>query len=387
MGLKVEYVPLSSITPYEGNAKKHTKKQIDQIKASIAEFGFNDPIAIWKDQTIIEGHGRLMAAQALGMETVPIIRLDGLTEEQRRAYVLVHNKLTMNTGFDPELLEYELGQFEEIDIEQFGFELPDLDSGLENVPRSSLQHNVFENQERQQFEAADGNWFGIPEMEPTDVVGDKLLRFCDFNQVQDHENYIAHFYYDDYKFINAWRDPDKYLDKLRKFKAVISPDFSLYTDFPRALQILSCYRRQWCGAYWQQKGLTVIPDVIWGDRESYKFCFLGIPKHSTVAVSTVGVSNDAEWNDKNDSLFRAGYDEMLNRLDPTAIIFYGTALDGLEGNIIRVPSFYEERRGGLPNKKKKEKELIWDVEAVERDPEDTGQLGTCQPEEARLSEQ
>ena len=83
---------------------------------------------------------------------------------------------------------------------------------------------------------------------------------------------------------------------------------------------------------------------MWGDEESFDYCFLGIPKHSTVAVSTVGVTNDAEWNDKNDSLFRKGYEEMMERLEPETVILYGSEVEDLSGNIIRVPSFYEERR-------------------------------------------
>ena len=162
--------------------------------------------------------------------------------------------------------------------------------------------------------------------------------------VDDPENYIAHFYYDDYKFISAWREPDKYLDKLRKFKAVVSPDFSLYTDFPIALQILSCYRRQWVGAYWQMMGIDVIPDVVWGEKASFDFCFEGIPKGGTVAVSTVGVKNDKEWNNGLGTLFKDGYDEMLNRIEPKTILFYGDMIDGLEGNIIRIPSYYEQKR-------------------------------------------
>ncbi len=361
MKLKVEYVPIDDIKPYESNAKLHPAEQVEQIKQSIREFGFLDPIAVWQDGKVIEGHGRLIAAHELGMDKIPIIRLDSLTDEQRRAYTLIHNKLTMNSPFDVDLLDIELEMISDIDMEQFGFDIsdiqgtiPDMDDmyggGLDGGAEPSCTHNVFENQERRQF--AEENWYGIPAMEATDATGDKLLRFCDFNQVEDHENYIAHFFYDDFKFISAWREPDKYLDKLRRFKAVISPDFSLYTDFPRALQILSCYRRQWCGAYWQEKGLTVIPDVVWGDKESYEFCFLGIPKHSTVAVSTVGVTLDKNWNDKGDSLFRDGYNEMLNRLEPTTIILYGSEIDGLEGNIIRCPSFYEERRKGPLEKRR-----------------------------------
>ena len=346
MDLKIEYVPLSDVRPYGGNAKKHTAKQIEQIQQSIEEFGFNDPVALWHDE-IVEGHGRILAARKMGMDTIPVIRLDDLTDEQRRAYTLVHNKLTMDTGFDLAKLTAEIEALPTLDMDQWGFKLPDLpDAPVDDVP-DAVTHNVFENQERRQYDTT-GNWYGIPDMAATDTTGDKLLRFCDFNQIEDHENYIAHFYYDDFKFINAWRNPDKYMDKLKQFKAVISPDFSLYTDFPRALQILSCYRRQWCGKYWQDHGIDVIPDVVWGDEESYKFCFLGIPKRSTVAVSTVGVTNDADWNNKENSLFLDGYKRMLDVLDPTTVILYGSAINGLEGNIIRVPSFYEERRGSLP---------------------------------------
>lgn len=217
--------------------------------------------------------------------------------------------------------------------------------------RDGIRKNCFENQEKRQFDT--DNWYGIPDMQPTNTVGEKLLRFCDFNDIDDHENYIAHFYYDDFKFISAWREPDKYVEKLKKFKAIISPNFSLYTDFPRALQILSCYRRQWCGAYWQELGLDVIPNVCWGDEESYKYCFLGIPKQSTVSVSTVGVKLDADWNNKKDSLFLKGYNEMMERLEPTTIILYGDEIEGLTGNVIRAPSFYAERREMLNERSKR----------------------------------
>ena len=100
MKLKIVYLPTESLTPYEGNAKLHTEEQIDQIVRSIEEFGMNDPIGIWGEKNlIIEGHGRLEACKKLKMKQVPCIRLDDLTDEQRRAYTLVHNKLTLNSGF------------------------------------------------------------------------------------------------------------------------------------------------------------------------------------------------------------------------------------------------------------------------------------------------
>lgn len=126
MKLKIEYVPIGSIKPYSGNAKLHPQEQIDQIKRSIDIMGFDDPIAIWRNGEIIEGHGRLIAAQQLGMETIPIIRLDDLTDEQRRAYALIHNKLTMNSGFDVEILNLELAEIQTIDMESFAFDIQDL---------------------------------------------------------------------------------------------------------------------------------------------------------------------------------------------------------------------------------------------------------------------
>lgn len=123
--LKIEYLPLERLKPYAKNAKIHTEEQVEQIEKSIKEFGFNDPIAVWGDDTVIEGHGRLMAAQAMGLKEVPVIRLDGLTDEQRRAYTLVHNKLTLNSDFDVDLLQDELADITSFDMGDFGFELFD----------------------------------------------------------------------------------------------------------------------------------------------------------------------------------------------------------------------------------------------------------------------
>ena len=124
--LKIEKLNINDLTPYEGNAKEHPAEQIEQIKKSIQLFNFNDPIAIHgQNNVIVEGHGRLIAAKQLGIQEIPVIRLDHLTDEQRRAYTLAHNKLTMNSGFDLELLTAELDDIYDIDMSDFGFD--DLD--------------------------------------------------------------------------------------------------------------------------------------------------------------------------------------------------------------------------------------------------------------------
>ena len=133
MKLKVEYIPIDELKPYDKNAKIHTAEQIDQIKQSITDFGMNDPIGVWgKDNLIVEGHGRLIACKQLGFMEVPIIRLDSLTDEQRRAYTLIHNQTTMSTGFDIDILNEELDNID-IDMSGYGFdiEIDDIDEDTE----------------------------------------------------------------------------------------------------------------------------------------------------------------------------------------------------------------------------------------------------------------
>lgn len=121
--MKVEKINIQNLIEYEQNAKIHTKEQIEQIKKSILEFGFNDPIAVDENNMIIEGHGRLYALQELGYEEVDCIRLSHLNEQQKKAYILAHNKLTMNTGFDFQMLQDELKEITNFDMSEFGFEI------------------------------------------------------------------------------------------------------------------------------------------------------------------------------------------------------------------------------------------------------------------------
>jgi hypothetical protein len=137
--LKVEYVKKEELKAYAKNAKKHSPEQIESIKKSIKKFGFNDPIAVWKDNEIIEGHGRLLAVMEMDdIKEVPIIRLDSLTDKERKAYTIAHNKLTMNTGFDNDMLGEELKSImDEIDMTDFGFgdfELSVLTEDFEPTP-------------------------------------------------------------------------------------------------------------------------------------------------------------------------------------------------------------------------------------------------------------
>ena len=122
--LEVTKARTEDLKEYKNNVKAHEWLQVQQIANSIEEFGFNDPIGVWHNPSgeleIVEGHGRLLAARELGMEEVPIVVLDHLTDEQRRAYAIVHNKITMDTGFDPEKILADMDELD-FDFEGLGF--------------------------------------------------------------------------------------------------------------------------------------------------------------------------------------------------------------------------------------------------------------------------
>ena len=124
--IEVTRLRVDALHAYAGNAKEHPDEQVEQIAESIKQFGFVDPIAVWgDDNTIVEGHGRVQAAKLLGIAEVPAIRLDHLTDEQRRAYTLVHNQLTLNSGWDDEALRAELDAIDGIDMSAFDFGFAD----------------------------------------------------------------------------------------------------------------------------------------------------------------------------------------------------------------------------------------------------------------------
>jgi DNA modification methylase len=127
--LTIIELPLTAITPFEQNAKEHPKAQIEQIRRSIESFGMNDPLAIDEDNVIIEGHGRYLALKDMSADTVPCIRLTHLSSEQKRAYILAHNKLTLNTGFDLEALTSELDFLRglDFDVSLTGFSLDEIE--------------------------------------------------------------------------------------------------------------------------------------------------------------------------------------------------------------------------------------------------------------------
>jgi hypothetical protein len=183
--------------------------------------------------------------------------------------------------------------------------------------------------------------YGIPELRPvTELQVDNWISFNFVRTCEEPEQHGVHFFIDDYQFLRLWTNPSGYVDRLGQFQAVCSPDFSTYTDFPKAVQIYNHYRKHWLGRYWQDHGLTVIPTISWSDRESFSWCFDGEPEGGIVAVSSVGTQASAHTK----ALFLEGYQEMLDRLHPKRIILYGNVPEGCQGDIVPVRAFQQRWR-------------------------------------------
>lgn len=175
-------------------------------------------------------------------------------------------------------------------------------------------------------------YYGIPAMKYQNFkISDNITPFNERNNNADG----IHFFIDDYQFQRIWNRPDAYIEMLKKYQFVCSPDFSLYMDMPRVMQIWNHYKKQWLACYFQSFGINVVATVSWSDEKSFEFCFDGIPKGSCVAVSSVGV-----WDDKKSTeLFKKGYTEMIRRISPDKIIYFGRLPKELKtNNVIEIDS-------------------------------------------------
>ena len=137
----------------------------------------------------------------------------------------------------------------------------------------------------------------------------------------------VHFYTHDYQFERVWNSPARYLPILRRFEGVITPDFSLYREMPLAMQIWNTYRNRALAFWLQREGVSIVPNIRWGDERTYEFAFEGLPTGGTVAVSAHGTLR----NKVNRGYFKAGLARMVERLQPQTIITYSQTPNDIFG--------------------------------------------------------
>lgn len=196
--------------------------------------------------------------------------------------------------------------------------------------------NSYHNQEKWSFDGVGA--FEVPALPAVDVPldGCKFIRFDMAIRENHPEDKIVHFFTDDYMFDRVWNNPERYLPVLERFRAVVAPDFSLYTDHPRACQIYNHFKKQWLGAYWTGMGLTVIPSPSWvmGEPECFSWCLDGNPTESTICISSHG----AIKGDARKRQFLEGWQQVIERLKPKRVYLYGDTFPGLtfDGELIHM---------------------------------------------------
>lgn len=177
-----------------------------------------------------------------------------------------------------------------------------------------------------------GKW-GLPLIQKQSLSTDNIvLVACSDTRANDNEENKqkgVHFFVDDYRFNGIYNNPERTLKRYSQYSFLLSPDFSTYTDMDLWRQLESVAKNRWVGAFWQSKGLTVIPTISWGLSQSYEFCFDGVEKGATVAIGMIGCKQ-SKLN------FMRGYNEMLKRLEPEKIICFGSPFDEMQGNIVTV---------------------------------------------------
>ena len=277
-----------------------------------------------ENNMIIEGNGRYEALKQLGVKKIPCIVLKDMTEEQKKAYILVHNKLNMDTGFDVDILNDELLSIDTIDMSEFGLDFKIDDLFKENERhRTNDTYNlgIIDNENASEF-------WQMPIIKNDNFIPSKLIGF-NYAKTSKEKNVGIHFYLDDYQFERLWNNPEEYIDILKQYECILTPDFSLYMDMPMPMKIWNIYRSRLIGQYYQSQGIKVIPTLSWAEEETFEFCFEGIPKGSIVSISTIGVKKNKEAL----KIWRAGVDELIRRIEPSTILIYGGKLDYDYGNI------------------------------------------------------
>ena len=334
---------IESIIPYDKNPRLNDEA-VKYVAESIQQFGFKVPIIIGQDNVIIAGHTRIKAAKELGYKTVPCIVADDLTPDQIRAFRLADNKVAEKAKWDFDLLRDELDDILNIDMEAFGFDFDFVDEEYEHEKNQEETQRRVENILNLEYSQFDGEGkYDIPKLEPVYELP-KIKEWIGFNYVfsdDKPEGKAVHFFIDDYQFERLWNNPDRYVDKLKQYVCVATPDFSPYGDMPLATQIFNIYRKNWVGAYLQQHGITVIPTVRAStDERSLEFYLDGFPKESIVLISNMW-TNDKETKE----YFMKEYQTMVDKLNPSKIFMYGKRMDELKENIEYIETFTDKRWG------------------------------------------
>ena len=327
---------LKDLRPYKNNPRKNDAA-VDFVKKSIQEFGYLVPIVIDKNNEIVAGHTRYKALKKLGIQQVPCVVADELSEDQIKAFRIADNSVSDVAEWDITKLAVEMADIS-LDLGTFEHnsggivpndEPEDPDDGWYGDERERT-YNTYNMDLVDYVDLTPDKW-QMPVIHKTSFVPDDMIgfKYVKADNNENAEKAGIHCFIDDYQFERLWNRPNEYIELVRPYQCMLSPDFSLYTDMTMPTKIWNVYRSRLIGAYYQAQGIDIIPTVQWAEADTFEFCFKGIEQGGTVAVSTIGVKEDPECY----ALWVAGMQEMIKQVKPKTILVYGGALDFNYGKI------------------------------------------------------
>lgn len=318
---------LDDLVPYASNPRDNDKA-VDGVAASIEEFGFRGAIVCDREHeggtpehpVIVNGHTRAKALRKLGYDEIPdewIVYTDGLAEDEVRALRLADNRTAEAATWNRTLLQHEVKGIKSLDMGRFGF---DFKGKARPYGAERNRNNRGWNLDKCSIYDCAGD-LELPTMEPVDVIPSNMTSFNFAKSAKSFDTGI-HFCIDDYQFERVWTYPERYVDLLRRFECVVTPDFSVYTDMPYPMKLWNVYRSLALGHYWQSEGLKVVPNATWSDEASLQWIFKGLPKGGTVFVSTLGVTRVDEYAHE----CARGFPELERQVRPSRILLLGDTL-------------------------------------------------------------
>ena len=363
--IQIEQWPTAKLKHFSRNSRKHPASQLKKVMRSIERFGFTNPILSDPDGEIIAGHARHKAATQLELKTVPVIVLKGLSDSEKRAYVIADNKLAEDAQWDEDLLKAEIDDLQlmgEIDIDLTGFDIGEigkldptlLDDGSERMQKETEQGHEFEGivvptlvdnpifpssnfwgfpdlREDMLAEAAPNNpWHRMDPTEhpPEDVYltwGEHRRERC---QPEHTKGATLCFYEEDEAFERIWTEPIPTVSRMLEYGwgQVVCPDFSAYRDSPLIMRQYQYYRSMWMGRYFQEAGFKVIPSLFNLDERDYDWMLAGVPQNPPIVacqVLTVYNKFTKQEGHEERSCFHKAIKKVVEELNPGTICIYG----------------------------------------------------------------
>jgi hypothetical protein len=336
---KTEKRKLDDLKPASYNPRKSSEKEKENLHKSLDKFNVVDPIIINLDNTIIGGHFRYRVLKEKGVTEIDVRVPDRqltLPEEKELNIRLNKNNGTWDNNllidFDKDLL-FDVG-FEKKELEKifkFDFKVEEENE----IQEDEVGYNEIIQFREDTFFDSDNEW-QIPSLRsdkladviPVDtwVKGEEIkensLFLYNSNKFPDDvKSGILGFYVDDYRFEMAWRDAVGFVRKLHnhKWAAIITPDFSVWRNYPLVLQMYNIYKARWCARYWQEVGFNIIPSLNWSDKRTYQFCLAGIPENCPVVSVQCRTIKGKELLE----YFITGLNHAIEKLKPQKVVIYG----------------------------------------------------------------